>query len=45
MGGLKMFKKILIATDLSKSSDAVINCIEDFKTGYDEFLLKLIRTT
>lgn len=35
-----MFKKILIATDLSESSDAVINCMEDFKTlGVEEVIL------
>ena len=35
-----MFKKILIATDLSESSDAVISCMEDFKTlGVEEVIL------
>ena len=35
-----MFKKILIATDLSESSDAVINCMKDFKTlGVEEVIL------
>jgi len=35
-----MFKKILIATDLSESSDAVIGCMEDFKTlGVEEVIL------
>ena len=35
-----MFKKILIATDLSEASDAIINCLSDFKTlGVEEVIL------
>ncbi len=35
-----MFKKILVATDLSEASKAVINCLKDFKTiGVEEVIL------
>lgn len=35
-----MFKRILIATDLSESSDAVIHCMSDFKSlGVEEVIL------
>ena len=35
-----MFKRILLTTDLSAASDAVINCMEDFKTlGVEEITL------
>lgn len=35
-----MFKKILLATDLSKASDAVISCVEGLKLlGAEEFIL------
>ena len=35
-----MFKKIVIATDLSEASRAVINCMKDFKTiGVEEVIL------
>lgn len=35
-----MFKKILIATDLCESSNAVINCMKDFKSlGVEEVIL------
>ena len=35
-----MFKKILIATDLSEASDEIINCLTDFKTlGVEEVIL------
>ena len=37
-----MFKRILLTTDLSAASDAVINCMEDFKTlGVEEITLFL----
>ena len=35
-----MFRKILIAVDLSEASDAIINCLADFKTlGVEEVIL------
>lgn len=35
-----MFNKIILATDLSESSDAVINCLKDFTTlGVEEVIL------
>lgn len=35
-----MFKKIIIATDLSASSDAIVNCLNDFKSlGIEEVIL------
>lgn len=40
MENFKMFKKIIIASDLSEASEAVINCLKDFKSlGVEEVIL------